>query len=246
MTITVNLVGDELPVLVDDRTAGLGGSFYYSPLRPYSPAPLAWVWEQLKRYPRATLIDVGASTGCYSLLAAHHPGLNVYAFEPVPLTCSVLRANVRLNGAENRVKVFGKAVSNYNGVGVLHAVKDDGGKGVSIVDGKPAYHKDCEQSRVNVVTLDSICKRYNIAPTVLKIDVEGQELRVLEGATETIQRYKPFILAEYSQENADQFGIAASDTIKLLESWGYIWQNPEGNDIYATAIGWETIMERCM
>lgn len=246
MTITVNLVGDELPVLVDDRTAGLGGSFYYSPLRPYSPAPLAWVWEQLKRYPRATLIDVGASTGCYSLLAAHHPGLNVYAFEPVPLTCSVLRANVRLNGIENRVKVFGKAASNYNGVGVLHAVKDDGGKGVSIVDGKPAYHKDCEQSRVNVVTLDSICKRYGIAPTVLKIDVEGAERWVLEGARETIEKYRPFLLFESSMENSNQFGYNPSDCIAMLEQWNYTWSNPEGTDIWAVPVGWETIMERCV
>jgi FkbM family methyltransferase len=246
MTITVNLVGDELPVLVDDRTAGLGGSFYFSPLRPYSPAPLAWVWEQLKRYPRATLIDVGASTGCYSLLACHHPGLNVYAFEPVPLTCSVLRANVRLNGLENRVKVFGKAVSNYNGVGVLHAVKDDGGKGVSIVDGTPAYHKDCEQSRVNAVTLDSICKRHNIAPTVIKADTEGSEKYVLEGARETIEKYRPFLLFETSVENANQFGYNPSDCIAMLERWNYTWSNPESTDIWAVPVGWESIMERCM
>lgn len=244
MTIPVNLIGDTLPVIVDDRTAGLGGSFYYEPLRPYSPAPLVWVWEQLSRYPRATLLDVGASTGCYSLLAAHHPGLSVWAFEPVQLTCQVLRANVALNNLDGRVHVRGRAVSNYQGEGVLHTVKADGGKGVSIVDGTPAYHKDCEQSRVNVVTIDAFCKRHNIVPTVIKIDVEGQELFVLEGARETIEQYKPFLLFEHSLENANQFNINPVDAIQMIEKWGYVWSNPEQNDIYATPIGWESIMER--
>lgn len=246
MTLTANLIPDELPVNLDDRTANLGGAFYYSPIRPYSQEPLTWTWQALKRYPHATLIDVGASTGCYSLLAAHHPGLQVFSFEPVPLTCKVLRSNVALNNLVGRVKVYGKAVSNYEGMGVLHTVIADGGKGVSIVDGEPAYHKQCEQSRVNVTTIDGFCRRHKVIPTLCKIDCEGQEQRVLEGGAETIQRYKPFLLFEYSQENANQFGLTASDTIKLIESWGYVWNNPDGNDIYATPIGWESIMERCM
>lgn len=241
MTINAQLFDDKY-ALVDDRTAKLGGSFYFEPLRSYSPTPLKWAYEQLIRYPRATLLDIGASTGCYSLLAAHHPGLEVWAFEPVPLTCQVLRSNVALNNLTGRVKTFGKAISNYEGMGILHSIKDMGGSGVSIVDGTPAVHKDCIDSRVNVTTIDKFCKRHKIVPTLIKIDVEGNEKAVLEGATETIERFKPFLLFEHSVENANQFGINPADNIAMIEKWGYVWSNPEQTDILATSIGWETLV----
>jgi FkbM family methyltransferase len=243
MTINAQLFDDKF-ALVDDRTATLGGAFYFEPLRSYSPTPLKWCYEQLQRYPHATLIDVGASTGCYSLLAAHLPGLRVYAFEPVPLTVQVLRANVALNNLGGRVKVNGVGVSNYVGRGIVHVVKADGGKGVSLVDGTPAWHKDCEQMPVKVTTIDAYCGRHNIAPTFIKIDTEGGEKMVLEGARKTIEKYRPFLLFETSVENSDQFGYNPSDNIALLESWNYTWSNPEGTDIWAVPVGWESIMER--
>ncbi len=241
MTIEVDLLGDGRKVQVDDRTAQLGGSFYYDPLSPYSPAPLAWAWEQLNRYPKATLLDVGASTGCYSLLAALHPDLTVWAFEPVPLTYHVLNENVRLNGIQDKVNTYPIAVSNYDGTGVAHVVTADGGKGVSIVNGTPAYHKVTEIVPVRVVRLDDFCKKRSIVPTVLKIDVEGSEQLVLEGAAEIIEKYHPFLLFEYSQENADQFGLTMSKTIEMIEAWGYVWSNPEQTDILAVPLNWELL-----
>lgn len=239
--ITSNLIGDGYPVLLDPRTANLGGSFYFDPLRPYSPLPLKWCYEQLFRYPQAVLIDVGASTGCYSLLSKHHPDLTVYAFEPVPLTHEVLKENVRLNGLEHKIHVYPFGVADYNGIGIVHVVIADGGKGVSIVNGKPAYHKAFTNERVRVVNLDHFCERNNVVPTFIKIDCEGSEELVLRGAENIIQKYHPFLLFEYSQENADQFGLVMSNTIQLIEEWGYTWSNPEGTDIWAVHIEWENI-----
>lgn len=240
MTTLVDLLENK-PVFVDDRTAGLGGSFYYDPLRPYSQPPLDWTFEQLIRYPSAVLLDVGASTGCFSLLARHHPDLTVYAFEPVKLTNEVLRANVELNGLSKKVHVYEMGVSDYNGKGILHTVIANGGKGVSIVDGRPAWHKAVEDSEIDVITIDSFCTLHNISPTFIKIDVEGNEKAVLRGAKETIEKYHPFILSEYSAENADQFEGGVDEIITMLESWGYTWRNPEGSDVWAVPIHWETI-----
>lgn len=241
MTITVNLIGDTLPVLVDDQTDKLGGAFYYEPLRPYSPLPLKWCYEQLIRYPKATLIDVGASTGCYTLLAKYHPDLTVHAFEPVPLTSGVLRENVYLNQLDSKVVVSRLGVSNYSGEGVLHSIKDLGGSGVSMVNGTPAYHKDCEDLPVRVVTLDDYCATFKVVPTFIKIDTEGGEKFVLEGALETIQRHHPFLLVEYSQENANQYGYPSNTIILMLEDLGYTWTNPEGTDLWCVHKEWEAI-----
>ena len=241
MTIEVDLLGDGRVVKVDDRTAILGGSFYYSPLRPYSPLPLKWCYDQLIRYPKAVLIDVGSSTGSFGLLSALHPDLTVYAFEPVPLTYEVLNENVKLNGLQDKVSTHPIGISNYDGMGVAYVVTADGGKGVSIVDGSPAYHKVVEQLNIRVLTLDTFCSKHGVVPTFIKIDVEGAEQLVLEGATGIIEKYHPFLLFEYSQENADQFGLTMSKTIEMVESWGYVWSNPEQTDIWAVHVDWDKI-----
>ena len=242
MTLTAYLIGDTLPVALDERTAELGGSFYLSPhIQPYSPLPLAWAYEQLIRYPKAVLLDIGASTGSYSLLAAHHPDLTVCAFEPVDLTFKVLNENVYLNRLGDKVSTYRLGVSNYEGWDVLHTIKQDGGKGVSMVGGYPAKHKDVIDSSISVTTVDHFCSQHNIIPTMIKIDTEGAEKLVLEGARVTIENYHPFILVEYAAENAAQYGYLASDIIRMLEDWGYFWKCPEGLDLWAVHRNWEQI-----
>lgn len=242
MSIPVALLNDTRIVYCDERTGGLGGSFYNNPhLQPYSPLPLRWAFDQLIRYEHATLIDVGSSTGCFTLLSALHPDLTVHAFEPVPLTAMVLRENCYLNSILEKVTINQCGISNYNGFGTMHIVVDDAGKGVSILNGEPATHKETVPLEIGVVTLDSYCKQYNVKPTLIKIDVEGQEKWVLEGAKETIQKYHPFLLYEYSQENCNQFGIVARDTIAMIEGWGYTWVS-DGIDVQAVPLNWETLI----
>lgn len=241
MTIPVALLNDMRIVQCDDRTGSLGGSFYNNPhLQPYSPLPLRWCFDQLIRYPSATLIDVGASTGAFTLLSALHPDLAVIAFEPVDLTYRVLVENIYLNGITPKVQVFKMGVSNFDGEDILHTVRDDGGKGVSLVGGKPAWHKDVVDSSIEVTTLDTFCKQRKIVPTAIKIDTEGGEKRVLEGARETIDRFHPFLLIETSNENADQYdGYKTWELVQMIEQWGYTYTNPEGLDLLCVHRDWD-------
>jgi len=241
MSIVVNLIEDTCPVLVDDRTAKMGGSFYYTPLRPYSPAPLKWCYEQLLRYEQATLIDVGAHTGCYTLLAKHHPDLRVHAFEPVPNTYEVLKANVQLNELEDRVTVRRRGVTDYTGLGMLYAVKTPAGSGISMIDGTPAHHKDVTAEKVSVTSLDDYCELHNLKPTFIKIDTEGGEKMVLQGAKRTLKKYHPFLIIEYSSENTGQYGYHPIDIVKLIESLGYVFTSPEGTDLFCVHLEWNKI-----
>lgn len=243
MTITVELLDNNRTILVDDRTAELGGSFWNNPhLMPYSPLPLRWCFDRLLIYPKVTLLDIGASTGCFSLLSRWHADMTVHAFEPVDMTYRVLCENVYLNGLEEKVIVNECAVSDYNGEGILHEVVSDGGKGVSIVGGNVAWHKHTIQRKVEVITVDTYCSLHNVVPHFIKVDVEGAEELVLRGAKETIEKYHPFLLFEYSQENADQFGLTARKTIELIEEWGYTW-TCDGLDVYGVPKGWEELIK---
>lgn len=242
MTIEVALFNDTRMVTVDDRTALMGGSFYMQPhLQPYSPLPLRWCFDQVIKYPKATLIDVGANTGSFTLMAKHHPGLTVHAFEPTELGFRVLNENIFLNDLQLQVTANRVAVGNYNGEATLHTIRDIGGLGVSMVNGSPAWHKAVDDSPVEMVTLDTYCAGRGIEPRFIKIDTEGAEKYVLEGSQAIIEKYHPFLLFEYSQENANQYGYAVHELVKMVEDWGYMWSAPEGQDLWCVHRDWENL-----
>ena len=174
-------------------------------------ARLADLIKQSKRI----LLDVGACTGSYALLDKV-ANVEIHSFEPVKKTYEVLCKNIESNGS--KTKAYNIAVSNYDGVGTLKTVPHVGAIALSLVDGAPSFtRKDTVKSKVKVIKLDTWCKENNIIPNFIKIDVEGGELMVIQGAKEIIDKYKPVILCEFSQENANQFGYPIQDIINLLQ-----------------------------
>lgn len=232
MSININLIGDSLPVDIDERTLEVGGSFWYTnPPRVYSPYIHKWAYKQLCQHARAVLIDVGASSGCYGLLAKHHPDLTVHAFEPLPYTYDVLKANMELNGIADKVNCYQLAVSDYDGVGVFHIVEPRDGSGVSMLDGRPRDDKHFFNIGTPVMTLDAFCEQHGVIPTMVKIDVEGNELAVLRGAEKTIRTYHPTLIVEDEPLNTQQYDYAPAEIKALLEGWKYALSNPFGGDI---------------
>lgn len=218
----INLIGEGLPVNLDDRTPDVGGSFWYrTPCRVYSPYIHAYSYELLLTFPHAVLLDVGSSTGCYGLLAKHHPDLRVYSFEPTALAAEIQRENMRLNGIYDRVTIYESAISDYDGKGIFHQIIPIGGLGVSMLDGTPHHDKQCEDVEVSVMTLDTFCRHNNIAPNMIKIDVEGNELAVLRGAEDTIRKYHPILIAETEAQNTHQYGLEPTKTVGYMRGMGY-------------------------
>jgi FkbM family methyltransferase len=123
-------------------------------------------------------VDVGANVGSYSILAGGAVGARVCAFEPVLSTYNRLVQNVRLNRLEDRVRCLNAAVGRESGTvrftsdldTVNHAI-GDGESHINTVD-------------VEVTTLDDALRGEN--PYLVKIDVEGYEAAVLQGAVEML------------------------------------------------------------
>jgi hypothetical protein len=113
------------------------------------------------------VIDAGASWGPYTITAGLL-GANVTAFEPDTRIFPALLDNIQLNGLQ---------VATYN---------------IGLSDEKKVVDWD-ELKGMSLVNLDEI---YNQKLDFIKIDVEGQELEVLRGASETIKKSKPKILLE--------------------------------------------------
>jgi FkbM family methyltransferase len=176
-----------------------------------------------------TVIDVGAHFGFVSLLSAQlvGPSGHVHSFEPTPATYEVLKRNAAL--ADGRVEINQVAVSSRSGEQV---VLTDFGPGLSAFNtlgvGRlaPAQGSSRRREAVCVTTkaLDDYCSERSLRPSVIKIDAEGAEQEVLDGARETIEQCMPTLILEVG----DHRYIPLVDA--LLRSHPYdLWvRGPEG------------------
>lgn len=232
MGITIDLLPG-LPVQVDENVSSIGGSFFYDPPRVYDPYPLEWTYNKLKSQTDPVLYDVGASSGCFTLLAALIPDLKVCAFEPAKLAYEMLLVNVRMNNL-SKVIMTPAAVSDYYGEGYFNQVKDIGGLGCSMLGGVPFEGKECEPVEVGVIRLDDCLNDSDVfaPPTLIKIDTEGGELAVLLGAIKTIKLYHPVIVSEYEPLCTAQYGYHPDLLVAMLKGLGYKC-TVDGTNLYA-------------
>jgi FkbM family methyltransferase len=152
------------------------------------PDTIAWL-EAMEE--GAVMVDVGANVGMYSVFAAVVRKVKVFAFEPESQNFALLNANIHANNLSDRVLAFALAVSDemkldklylskFAGGGSCHSFADEVG-----FDLKPRAAAFAQGSFS--VTLDQLVEGGSIpVPAYLKIDVDGIEHKVLQGARKTL------------------------------------------------------------
>ena len=156
----------------------------------YEPHLIAWLKEYLK--PGDTFWDIGANWGFISLPAARivGPSGQVVAVEPSPANLAWLKRHIILNQCENIVSVMEVAVCEQNGGLVSLSLLNDGNSpsnSLMFTDSVNGVSPQVSQ-QVNVpaISLDSLLAEQGRSPKLVKIDVEGAELKVLKGATQLL------------------------------------------------------------
>jgi FkbM family methyltransferase len=124
-------------------------------------------------------VDVGANVGSYTLLACAAVGARVYAFEPAPAAYERLVENVRLNRMEDRVTCLNVGAGNAE-----QTLKFT--TGLDVTNHVATRADDQHTIDVRIRTLDTVLQ--GALPALIKIDVEGFELPVLEGARDVLRR----------------------------------------------------------
>lgn len=146
--------------------------------------------------------DIGANVGIYSLLFSKL-AKKVYSFEPVPRNVTYLYKNMYVNNVTNN-EICAFAIGRMTNLALFN-ISSNWAQGKFGNSGSP----------VASVSLDDICKKIDVMPSVVKIDVEGVELDVIKGARTMITKCKPTILISFH-------GIRVKkDCIKLLKEFGY-------------------------
>lgn len=169
--------------------------------------------------PGATVLDVGAHVGYYTLLSAvlAGPRGRVHAFEPNPHNADFLRRHVRINHLGN-VTVEQAAVSDRAGT-----ARFDFGTGSGT-----GHLADAGALEVRTLRLDDYCAQHRLAPTAVKVDVEGAEMSVLAGGRETLARHRPVI---FLSTHGAQVHAASLDFLRGL---GYAPRPILGGDLQTT------------
>jgi FkbM family methyltransferase len=184
----------------------------------YANPPDAAEWSAWRRHLRSgdVFVDVGANVGVYSILAAEL-GCQVIAFEPDATNLRALRENIRLNGYEDRITVVPMAAADQPGVVAFTA--GDGPLARIAPPGTPGT------GEVVATTIDS---EIAIGIGGMKIDVEGGELAVLQGATALLSDGRcPLIQVEWN--DVSRFGRSRADEATFLIKHGFELLRPDAD-----------------
>ena len=207
--VEVRPSGDDPPVLMandgNDRVASM---LFWKGVDGWEPTTIRTFLQLIT--PGTTVVDIGANSGLFALLAARRdPTVTVHAVEPVARVFSLLESNVALNEVGN-VTCHRVACSDRSGPATLHV---PAGEPVpvmaSLLTGWPETASTGET--VECTTVDALVATAGLeAVDVIKIDAEGSEDAVLRGAGVTLDQHRPFVLAEVLGRSGLGAAVAAA------------------------------------
>ena len=182
--------------------------------------------------PGFTAFEVGANYGQYLCDLSPLVGSDgeIHAFEPAEITFNCLARICRLRGLKN-VTLHHMALSDAAGTAELHTpIKPNGKFGVA----QASLGRESDVQNVTEIirmeTMDAMVAQHNIEKLdFVRCDVEGAELKVLQGGVETIKNYRPIFLMEVHPPMLPMFGHSEADVNAFFKDNDYFAYRVDGN-----------------
>jgi FkbM family methyltransferase len=176
--------------------------------------------------PSMNCVDVGAYAGdILKVMVEFAPDGRHFAWEPLPYMASRLRSRFPT------VDVRCAALSDRDGETTFIHVKSRPTYSGILPRAYPSI-ENLEEITVKTQRLDSALPK-GYVPHLLKIDVEGAELQVLEGAANTLRRYRPLVFFEHGRGGADYYGTTGGQVYDFLSNCGLRISDVEGSRTYS-------------
>jgi len=196
------------------------------PVRELGDGIVEWA---LTRLTEGLFVDGGAHVGLFCIpVLLERPDARCVAFEPNPVARHALGEMAQLNGVAERLTVHRYALHDYAGRVELRIPVIAMQAGLATL-GAPKRFGEWHTHYVEAIQLDSL----ELAPQLLKLDLEGAELYALYGAAGTIMRHSPAIVTEAYAPNTAQFGYEPGEIGRFLEGLGYHCE-PGREDLFCT------------
>lgn len=176
-----------------------------------------------------TIIDIGANIGAITLQFAKKvsPGGKVFSFEPSPFNFKLASKNISINSFKN-IKLINEGLGNEKATAFLYNVNPNNRGMLRLLseDNNNSFDKE----EVQIDTLDKSMQKFSIPkPDFIKIDVEGFEYKVLQGACKTLIEHKPVLFIELDDNNLMEQKSSAKELIQLLWQLNYKITNAATN-----------------
>jgi FkbM family methyltransferase len=167
---------------------------------------------------RATAFDIGANVGGFTCLIASL-GHTVHSFEPIPETFCRLKNNVKYNGLLDHAHLNRLAVGKEPGLVTFHIEDDSPATNRMAMPGEQLRGKATSIQVVAAIDLDGYCQSQGVEfIDFLKVDVEGMEPYVLQGAKTLLKEQKiAAILIEICPVNLRAVGLSPADLYREFE-----------------------------
>ena len=166
-------------------------------------------WLQKHLQPKTTIVDIGARKGnWYREIAQFFPDSDAHLFEPTPNIVEYITRKFK----KNTQHVHAVALSNEQGTVDFHIDLELGGWSGLTQQRKNGKYRTIQ---VEVKTLDSF-KFKNVG--LIKIDVEGNELKTIQGAKKTIKKYKPIVYFECADVHMRNYNYGSGEIFDFFNN----------------------------
>lgn len=176
-------------------------------------------------------IDVGANVGLFTTsIAKNSEGVKVLAFEPNPRLRELLTKSIQENQLESQIQLFSEALSDEAGESVFKVEEGHSGKG-HLANGEGELGEGSGYT-VKTIRLDDHPSMSGCEERVglIKIDVEGAEMKVLAGLEGILKRDRPRFIVEGYDHQLKEFGSSCEELKSWFSERGYgEWRSWDGN-----------------
>jgi FkbM family methyltransferase len=202
-----------------DVAKAMGAAFYWMGFHEFNE------WRYLHKFlkPEMVFLDIGANQGEYALFAAKRlTSGRVIAFEPVDFFYKILCDNKSLNKFDN-ILVLNNGLSDYEGsLPIFMGASDQAGEHEGLATLYPTGVRSRFVQNVKLEVLDKIWDSLKTNRIdIVKIDVEGAELKVLLGMKDLIAKFKPHILIEMNEVTFQAAGYDKENIISFFTEFAY-------------------------
>lgn len=218
------------PISVTEETLMMTPHSFFKNETTWEESSINYFYDNVPVDKEATILDIGAQSGLYTLYAKYLPKCKFHAFEPFPDTYKLLNDNIVLNGIKNAT-TYNIGLSDCKGETTLNTSLSH--NGLHTLGSSPLRFNDVNPIKISVDTIDNIFYKNDISVDFIKMDTEGWEYFILKGGEKTIQKHKPFIQIEWNEINMRQCGVDILEFTKYIEhDMGYKIKNLIAEELF--------------
>lgn len=165
------------------------------------------------------VLDIGANIGIYSFIVSERIGGSgkIYAFEPAHNAYNCLLFNIKLNGIKNVIPI-NSGVSNFTGKANFNICNDDAYNSLGNTPMNPVIKSEI----INLTSVDDFVNLNKIKKVdIIKVDAEGAEYLIFDGAERTLSNHRPILFFEHNPKVTEGFSNSTADLIELIRFHKY-------------------------